>query len=421
MTPWCAFIVRSGLVLILAGVLSGCGPTSPSVAEPPPPPVTISETVVREVVDYDDYEARIGAAQKVEIRARVRGHLMRVAFEAGQMVRQGDLLYEIDPRTYKASLDAAKAHEEAADAALGLAKAEYNRTRLLVSRGAASREELDVWTSKQAVAKADKSKARAAVEEAELNVDFTRVTAPLDGRMSRTQVDVGNLVNASGGETLLTTLVTIDPVYVYFNVDERSLIRYMRDAGKYYTVQAVAVLGLTLPSSPTGFLSQVTTASAIATSPRPWVRELNIPVSVGLERGRGFPFKGVIDFADNRVNPSTGTVQARGILSNPDRLFTDGMSAQVRIPVSDPYQAILITERAVGTDQGRKFVYVVNADSVVERRDITQGRLNDGLLIVREGLKPGEWVVVNGLQRVRDGAKVKPQRVVMPGAEQPRP
>jgi multidrug efflux system membrane fusion protein len=341
------------------------------------------------VTEQDEYEGRIAAAEKVEVRARVRGYLTKVNFQAGQMVKQGELLYEIDPRPYKASLDAAKAAEKAADANLQHAKAEYNRTSALVaSGGAASRRELDVWSAKQAIASADVLKAQAAVEQEQLDLDFTKITAPISGKISRTLVDVGNLVNAGGGETLLTTLVSVDPMYVYFDVDERSLLRYRESRRK----------------------------EVKANEPQPHLKDLHIPVYVGLEGEEGFPHKGEIDFADNRVNPSTGTFQVRGVLSNSQRIFEDGMRARVRIPVGQPRKVVMVTERAVGTDQGRKFVYVVDADNIAERRDVTPGRLVDGLLIIREGLKSDERVVVNGIQRVRDRAKVEPTLISMPGA-----
>jgi multidrug efflux system membrane fusion protein len=380
-----------GLFLVLAYLASGCGPPAPPLAETPPPPVTVSQPVVRNVIDQDDYEGRITAAKTVEVRARVRGHLIKVNFEDGQMVKVGELLYEIDPRPPKAALDAAKAQEKAADASLQFAKAEYNRTRVLIPSGASSREELETWAAKQAVARGELLKAQAAVEQAQLDLDFTKITAPISGRISRTQVDVGNLVNIGGGESLLTTIVSVDPVYVYFNVDERSFIRYRKSHS-----EDVKANGEMMP-----------------------VKELKIPVHIALEGEQDYPYKGVIDFADNRVNPSTGTIQVRGTLSNAKRLFEDGMRARVRIPVSDPHQSLLITERAVGSDQGRKFVYVVNAQNVVERRDVVPGRLYDGLLVIREGLKPDESILVNGIQRVRDGMTVKPQRVPMPGAERP--
>lgn len=367
----------------LLSLLSGCSAPAPPVAETPPPPVTVSQPVVREVTDHDEYEGRIAAAKRVEIRSRVRGHLMKVNFQDGQIVKAGDLLYEIDPRPYQAALDEAHAQATSADASLELAKAELKRVRTLTSKGAASREELEVTTATQATSAASLLKAKAAEERAKLDLEYTKITAPIGGRISRTQVDPGNLVNAGGGDTLLTTLVTDDPSYVYFNVDERALLKWRRDYDK----------------------------SAKGKEP-PDVKGMKIPVYVALEGDRGFPQQGVIDFADNRVNPSTGTVLLRGVLANPTHFLADGMRARVRVPVSDPHKALLITERAIGTDQARKFVYVVNAQNVVERRDVATDRSDGGMIAITEGLKPDDRVIVNGIQRVREGMAVVPKPVV---------
>ncbi len=381
--PWAA-----GFSLILAGLPSGCGLDTPPVGETLPPPVTVSTPLLREIVDRDDYEGRIAAVKTLEVRARVRGHLVKVTFQDGQMVKEGDLLFEIDPRPYKAALDAANAQLASADANLELAKKEYARYALMARQGAASREEMDVWTAKQATATADRLKALAAVEHTQLDLDFTKVSAAISGRASRTLVSAGNLINAGGGETLLTTIVTVDPVYVYFDVSERALLQYRRTFGK--------------SNGEGGAESSM--------------KDLKIPLKVALEGESGYPHEGVIDFADNRVNPSTGTIEVRGVLPNPSRILDAGMRARIRVPIGDPYKALVVTERAVGTDQGRKFVYVVNDQHVAERRDVQLGRLENGLVVVRDGLKPGDRVIVNGIQRVRDGAKVEPKSGPMPGA-----
>jgi RND family efflux transporter MFP subunit len=366
-------------------MLSGCDSTTP-VVDTPPPPVSVCQPLVQEVIDYDDYEGRIGAVDVVEVRARVRGHLVKVNFQDGQIVKKKDLLFEIDPRPYKAALDAAEAQKAVADANLELAKKEYARTSGLTRTGAASREELDVWIAKQATASAERLKALASVEEAQLDMDFTKVTAEIGGKISRPLVTVGNLVNAGGGETLLTTIESVDPMYVYFDVDERALRRYRDYFGKH-----LGEGGYERP-----------------------VKDLKIPVMVGLEGEEGYPQKGLIDFVENKVNAGTGTIQARGILPDPKRLMDTGMRARVRVPVGDPHKSLLITERAVGTDQGLKFVYVVQ-DEKVQRRYVKLGRVRDGLQVVLEGLKPEDRVIVNGIQRVRDGIKVESNPVSMPG------
>lgn len=389
MIPRHVFARLSCLALVFGVCSFGCGPTTSPVADTPPPPVSVSQPVVRQVTDFDEYEGRIGAAKTVEVRARVRGHLIKVHFQAGSIVKEKDLLYEIDPRPAKAELDAAKAQEKAAEASLQFAKAEYNRTRSLLSKGATSREEMESWIAKEAIAKGDLLKAQAAVERASLDLDFTKITAPISGKLSRTQVDEGNLVNSGGGETLLTTLVSLDPIYVYFNVDERSLLRYRKQHRREK-----------------------------ANSPEPPIKDLHIPVEIALEGEDGYPHKGEIDFADNRINANTGTIQVRGVLSNTERLFDDGMRTRVRVPIQDPHKAILVTGRALVNDQGKKFVYVVNSQNIVQRRDIELGRINEGLQEIVAGMQPDEWVIVNGIQRVREGRSAKPNQIPMPDAKQ---
>ena len=378
----CYLLWLGTLSLVIAPM--GCETGGPSVAELPPQVVTVSQPVERMVKDQDDYEGRIAAVKTVEVRARVRGQLNKIFFKDGQLVKIDDPLFEIDPRPYQAALDAANAQKSAADAAYELARIEYNRTSNLVRSNAAVREELDMRRARQSISEADRLKAKADVEKAQLDLGFCNIVAPIVGRISRPLLTEGNLVN-SGGESLLTTIVSTNPMYVYFNVDERALIRYRQDYAK---------------GNPKGDES---------------IKELKIPVFVAIEEDANYSRIGTLDFVENRVNRSTGTIQARGILENSDRLLDDGMRARVRIPVSDPYKVLLINERAIGTDQGIKYVYVVNADNVVERRDVRPDRFFDGLVAIKAGLKAKEWVIVNGIQRVREGSKVEPKQAAMPG------
>ena len=382
---------RSVGLVLLAGALSGCNPTPP-VAEPPPPPVTVSQPVVQEIIDRDPYEGNIGPVESVEVRAKVRGYLVKVNFQDGQIVKAGDLLFEIDPKPFQTTLQGAEAVKLSADAALTYARSEYDRVRILGGKGASSREEVEVWAAKQVVAQGEVAKAKAAVDQAKLNLGYTKITSPITGKISRALVTVGNLVNAGGGETLLTTVVTVNPMYVYFDVDERSLLRYRREFGK---------------------------GKPDVAGKRPPLKDLKIPVEVALEGEEGYPHHGFLDFADNQVKASTGTIQVRGELPNPKGVLDAGMRARVRIPVSDPHEVLMVTERAVGNDQGRKFLYVVNDQNLVERRDVKLGRVIDGLQVIQEGLKKDDWVIVNGIQRVRDGVKVDPKRGPMPGAPAP--
>jgi RND family efflux transporter MFP subunit len=391
MTSEHRFLCHLGGLVILSSLLSGCDSSVP-VAETPPPTVSVSQPITRDIVDYDDYEGRIAAVETVEVRARVRGHLIKVSFQDGQIVPEGALLFEIDPRPYKAAVDAAQAQLAAADASMELATKEYRRAASLLRSNAASREEVDVWLGKQGVAKGEQLKAKAALEQAQLDLDFTKVTAPIRGKAGRPLVSVGNLVNTGGGETLLTTIVSMDPMYVYFDVNERALLRYRNQYRKSASDKDAA---------------------------RPSIKELKIPIQVGLEGEARFPHEGVIDFADNRVNPSTGTIQVRGVVPNPKGILDAGMRARVRVLIGDPHKTLMITDRAVGTDQGRKFVYIVNDKDVAERKDVKLGRVDEGLQVVEDGVKPQDWIVVNGIQRVRDGATVKRNPVSMPGVPEP--
>lgn len=379
----------SGMLLLIVSIQTGCDSAIP-VVEVPPPTVSVSKPIVdNKFIDYDTYEGRIASIPMVEVRARVRGHLVKVTFQDGQMVKEGDLLFEIDPRTYQAHLELAKAKVQQAKADVEFRKNDLARNKEVAKTpGAISKQDLDLSESAVKVAEATLAAAKAAQDSAQLDVDYSKVTAPINGRISRSQVDVGNLVNAGGGETLLTTIVTVDPIYVYFDVDERSLLRYRRDFAKKRSTEQTT----------------------------PAIKDLQIPIAVGLEGEQGFPHKGVIDFADNQVNPSTGTLQVRGRVGNPDGLLGVGMRARVQISMTEPRKALLVTERAVATDQSLRYVYVVNKDNKVERRDVKLGRTRDGLQVVTEGLKPDELVIVNGIQRVRDGMKVDPQIVPMPGA-----
>jgi len=285
-------------------------------------------------------------------------------------------------------LDAAEAEVRLADAKVKQTEADVKRNQPLVASGATTRAEFDKIVADASVSVSAVAARKAMVESARLDLEFTQIKAAIAGRISRPQITVGNLVSAAG-DTVLTTITSIEPMYVYFDIDERSLLRYKTIYRKD---------------------SQSTEMN---------VKDLKIPVHVALEGEEGHPHQGVIDFGDNRVNPSTGTLQVRGVLPNPKRVLESGMRARVRIPVGDPHKAVLVTERAVGNDQGRKFLYVVNDQDVVERRDVKLGRLDGGLQVITEGIKPSESVIVNGIQRVRDAMKVAPKKGPMPGTEKP--
>lgn len=384
------FRTHTGGFVLITGVLLGCNTAVP-VVETPPPAVTVSQPVLRDIIDYDEYEGRIAAIPMVEVRARVRGQLISVKFEDGQIVKKDDLLFEIDPRTYKAELDGMEAQKAAAEAAYKLAQATVRRDeKLMHTPGAISQQEYEIDLGKLGVSKAEVTKATAGIERTKLDLDFTKIKAPITGKISRAQVDVGNLVNAGGGDTLLTTITSIDPIYVYLNVDERALSRYLRDRP-----------GQKNKDDKGGQES---------------LKERKIPVEVGLEGEEGFPHKGLLDFADNKVDSSTGTIQLRGVLPNPKKLLASGMRARVRIPVSEPHKVLMVTDRAIGTDQNLKYVYVVDADHVAKRRDVQLGLLKEGLRVIEKGLEPGDQVIVNGIQSVRPEMKVDPKPSEMPGS-----
>jgi multidrug efflux pump subunit AcrA (membrane-fusion protein) len=426
------FWLTGGLV-VLTGVLAGCN-TAPPVAELPPPPVSVSQPLVQDIIDSADYEGRIVAVETLEVRARVRGYMLKVNFKDGQIVKEGEPLFEIDPETYQNALEAANAQMAGAEAARQFAKAEYARILQLFRKNSASREELDLAIAKQATSNADVLKAQAAVDQAQKDLNDTKIAAKIAGKISRPQVTRGNLVNAGGGETLLTTITSVDPIYVYFDVDERAFLGYKEHFRKRTKMTPDQILhAATQVVNACALAAEVLSRQSIAVGPVPSllgmaesavtaesadlsVRDLNIPVHVGLEGETGYPHKGVIDFADNHVNPSTGTIQVRGVLPNPQGLLESGMRARVEVPITDPHKALLITERAIGTDQGLKFVYIVTDKNVAERRDVKLGRIHDGLQVILDGLKPEDWIIVNGIQRVRDGAKVEPRQVPMPGA-----
>jgi RND family efflux transporter MFP subunit len=382
--------LQRGFAFVALGVaglmLAGCGEETPPLAPSEPPVVTVSQPIEKEITDYDQYTGRIEAAETVDVRARVRGELIGIHFKDGAIVKEGDLLFEIDPRTYKAAMDVAKAKKANAQANLKLAETEYNRSYDLYQSRAVSAREVDVWGAKKGVALAEVSQADAEIEKARLDLEFTKIKAPITGRISRAQVTKGNLVNAGGGDTLLTTIVSVDPMYVYFDVDERSLELFRERRAKEVGPQG---------------------------KDKPPV----IPVFMGLVTDVDrFPYEGTIDFAENKLNPATGTIRVRGVFPNKDGRLTPGQFARVRLPVGEKYKGLLVTDQAIGIDQGQKYLLVVDNQNKAEYRPVTPGRLDGDLRIFPPGagLKPGEWVIVNGVQRVRPGVEVKPERVPMP-------
>jgi RND family efflux transporter MFP subunit len=340
--------------------------------------VTVAQVISRSVTEFDEFTGRFEAVDRVEIRPRVSGYISSVNFTEGSEVHKGDVLFVIDPRPYDAELKRAKAQLAQARTQMALAKSERERAMKLLQQHAISQEEFDTRSASDEQANASIDVAQAALDTAALNVTFTRITAPISGRISRAQVTQGNLV--ASGQTLLTTLVSIDPIYVRFDGDEQAYLRYTKLA------------------------REGTRASS---------RDAQNPVLVGLADENGYPHHGVMVFVDNELDPATGTIRGRAKLDNHDRAFTPGLFARVKLIGNGTYNALLINDSAIGTDQTVKFVLVVNADNKIQYRPVKLGPVVDGLRVVREGLTSGESIVVNGLQRVHPGAQVAPQRVAM--------
>ncbi len=365
-----------GLALI-SFFTAGCE-RQQAVALQAPPTVTVSRAIEHEVIEWDEYTGRIEAVEAVEVRARVSGYLESVHFRDGQVVQEGELLFVIDPRPYQVQLDRAEAEMELAKARLQLERNDYSRAQVLFEARAISEEEADTRASDLRVAKASVQSALAAVEAAALNLEFTRVTAPVSGRISRHFVSEGNLINGGSAQaTLLTRIVSLDPIFCYFEADERSYLKYAR-------------------------LSRE--------GKRPSSREAKNPVYLALADEEGFPHKGYMDFVDNRLDPNTGTMTGRAVLPNPDFLLTPGLFARIRVPGSGRYSALLLPDQAIGTDLSQKFVMVVGDQDLVEYRPVSLGPIIGGLRVVRSGLQPSDRVIIRGVQKARAGTKVNPQK-----------
>ena len=358
-------------------VVAACRSSPPPA--PPPPKVKVVQPVVKEITEWDEYTARLDAVESVEVRPRVSGYLQSIHFQDGTLVKKGDLLFRIDPRPYDAALHRAEADLELAKSRQALAKKNFARAADLLKSHAISQEESDIRESNLRQAEASVEEAQAAVDAARLDVEFTRVSAPVAGRVGRKLVTEGNLINGGVGTqgTLLTTIVSLDPIYAYFEADEGSLLKYSRLA---------------------------------ATGQRPSSRDYKNPVHVALADEEDFPHEGAMDFVDNQVDRGTGTIVGRALLPNPDLSLIPGLFARLRLPGSGQYQATLLPDEAISSDQSQKFVYVVDGDSKAQYRTVKIGPLVDGLRVIREGVTPEEWVVVAGLQRTRPGFQVDAQR-----------
>lgn len=344
-----------------------------------PPVVTASKPVSRRVVEWDEYTGRFDAVDAVEIRARVSGYLTKVHFKDGQMVRQGDPLFSIDSRTYERALDQAKAELEQSKVKVESAAKDVDRGRPLVDRRIISEKVQDDRENQKREAEAAVKVNEAKVKLAELDLSFTSIAAPISGRISRASVNEGNWVNAgtASNPTLLTSIVSQDPIHIYFDVSENNLIKYKR-------------LGNAGSASDGGSIGG--------------------PVEIALSDETGFPHKGQLDFSDNRLDPGTSTLRARAVVANAQGLFSPGMFARVRITGSAPYTALMLPDEAIGTDQTIKFVFAVADDGTVTRKPVTLGPQIGGLRVIRSGIAESDWIIIKGVQRARPGQKVAPKR-----------
>jgi multidrug efflux system membrane fusion protein len=361
------------LVLTLAACDSGTAPPEPP--KMPPLPVKTLYPLLKEVLDWDEYTGRIEAVESVDIRARVSGYLEAVRFRDGDRVKKGDLLFVIDQRTYATELKRAEAELQRTRTKLELAENDLKRAERLRLSKAISDEEFDSRSKGLAESTATLHSAEAALEMARLNLDFTQVRSPIDGRIGRELITVGNLV--VGDQTLLTTVVSIDPVYVYIDADERSILKYRRLAAKGQ-------------------------------------RGNRIVAQLGLIDETGYPYQGAIDYVDPRMDAATGTLRVRGVFANPNELLSPGLFARVRIHGGSPHPALLIPGRAIATDQDQKYVWIAQPDGGVEYRRVTPGSQFGSFLAITEGLKPDDAVVVDGLAKLRPGVKVKAEPTTAP-------
>lgn len=368
-------LLKSACVLGLALLVTACK-QAVSAASNPPPEVGVASVISRQVRLSNEFNGRVAAVEYVDVRPRVTGYVDRFVFREGDAVKRGQLLFVIDPRPYRDALESAKAALDHARAVEDFAKIQEQRAQRLDSAKAISREEYQNRSSDLSQSAANVHAAEAAVATAELNLGFTEVRSPIDGRVSRAQLTAGNLAQAD--QTVLTTVVSQNPVYVYFDCDEQSYLRYKNRAGKGERVNA------------------------------------ENPVRVALSNETGFPHIGRIDFLDNTVDPSTGTIRARVVMANPDHTFTPGLYARVQLQNQAEQQAMLIDDKAVMTDQDRKYVYVLGPDNKALRKDVTLGPLVDGLRLVQSGLASNDKVIVTNLQKIfYSGVPVTPVDTAM--------
>jgi multidrug efflux system membrane fusion protein len=374
-----AIAIAAGAVALWAtGILSpGSSAARPPVTAPPPVPVSVAPVIQKSVTEWDEFSGRVQPVDRVEIRPQVSGLIVAVHFEEGQIVKKGDPLFTIDPRPFQAALAQAQAALEGAQAKLSLAQANLARSRELFETHTVARSELDQNNDAYMEADANLKSAEAAVQTAQINLDYTEITAPVTGRVSRAEITVGNLVEAGANAPLLTTVVSVSPVYVEFEIDEQTYLKYSANGAEGN--------------------------SGIS----------RIPVEMELADEEGYPNQGHLKSIDNRLDTTSGTIRVRAVFDNPTGELTPGLYAKVRMAGAAAEKVILVDDRAVGTDQDKKYVMVVEPGNTVSYRAVTLGPIVDGLRIVRSGLRKEERIVVDGLQLIRPSQVIVPENVAM--------
>lgn len=357
-------------------VLSGCKKSAPTAQSQGPLPVNVVTAVEKQVTEWDEFTGRIEAVESVDIRPRVSGYITQIAFKAGSLVKKNDLLFVIDRRPYQADLDQASAQVEQAEAQLKLTQIEVDRAKELRTKNTISASEFDQKAASFQVASAAVRAAQAAKAAAALNLEFTEIRSPIDGRVSNERVTVGNLVQPGATDSsILTTVVSTDPLYIYIDADENSVLKYIKLSQEGKRISA---------------------------------KTQNIPAFAQLANETGFPHEGVVEFVDNRLDPETGTLRARAVFKSWSDLLSPGFFVRTRIPGAQPYRAVLVDDKVISSQQGVKFVFVVKPDNTIERRNIETGPLFEGKRIVKSGLKDGEKVVSTRLQILQPGMPVQP-------------
>ncbi len=370
---------KLAVLLAIATLVASCSERQQQGGAPPPPAVTVAKPVKRTVVDYDEYVGRFTAINAVEVRARVSGYLDKVHFKDGQIVKQGDLLFTIDKRPFQNSLDQARANLVQAQSNLAFTESDYTRGQQLVRDKTITEQTFEQRAQAFRNAKASVANAEAAVRQAELDLEFTDLRAPIEGRIGDRRVSPGNLVTGGtgGNTTLLATIVSTDPIYFEFTFDEASYLRYQR----------LATAGQDVAS-----------------------RNAGVQVAIKLIDENDFEHEGRMDFVDNVIDRSTGTIRGRAVFANPKEVFTPGMFARVRVPGTPPYEGLLVPDVAIGTEQARRFVMVIDDQDTARPKYVTLGQVTkDGLRVIKDGIGPDDRVVVSGLMQARPGQKVRPE------------